>query len=311
VKLLPWRTRSLTGRQKGFGLHTRFPEQRTLTEGEVAEGHVAISLTNDLSKEYQNLFDTCEIRPQRQATAEKLVGLIVQNKERYRTAGQPLAVPWFFIGAIHNLESSLRFDRHLHNGDPLTARTVHVPKGRPVAGQPPFTWEESATDALKLENLDKVRNWTMPGILFQFEKYNGFGYRTKHPEVLTPYLWSFSKHYSTGKFTADGKFDPEATSLQCGAAVILRRMSEAGIISFDVEGKPQPDFENTAAPSISALEPLVTFSQTEKSEMAKMLQRSLNTFPGIFLKVDGVPGTRTSDAFQKVTGHFLKGDPRA
>jgi hypothetical protein len=36
----------------------------------------------------------------------------------------------------------------------------------------------------------------------------------------------------------------------------------------------------------------------------------LNTFPGIFVKVDGVPGERTSDAFRKVTGHFLFGDPR-
>jgi lysozyme family protein len=272
---------------------------------------VAISLTSELSKEYQRLFDTCEIRPRRQQNVEGLVGTIAQNKERYRTAGKPLAIPWFFIGAIHNMESSQRFDRHLHNGDPLTARTFHVPKGRPLTGQPPFTWEESATDALRLEKLDKVQDWTLPRILFQFEKYNGFGYRTRHPETLSPYLWSFSGHYDTGKFTADGKFDPEATSQQCGAAVILRRMAETGIVSFDSDGKPQPDAEDTPAPPISSFEPLVTFSQTEKSETARMLQRSLNTFPGIFVRVDGIPGTRTSDAFQKVTGHLLKGDPRA
>ena len=210
------------------------------------------------------------------------------------------------------MEASLNFNRHLHNGDPLTARTTHVPKGRPVAGDPPFTWEVSASDALQLEGLDKVKNWTMPGILFQIEKYNGFGYRTRHPEVLTPYLWSFSNQYRKGKFTADGKFDPEATSQQCGAAVILRRMSETGVIVFDADGVPQPDFKDAPAPPpISSFEPLVAFSETEKSETAKVLQRSLNALPGIFVKVDGVPGTRTSDAFQKVTGHLLKGDPRA
>jgi hypothetical protein len=41
------------------------------------------------------------------------------------------------------------------------------------------------------------------------------------------------------------------------------------------------------------------------------LQRWLNTFPGIFVKVDGVPGDRTSDAYRQVTGSFLPGDPRA
>jgi lysozyme family protein len=43
---------------------------------------------------------------------------------------------------------------------------------------------------------------------------------------------------------------------------------------------------------------------------AEDLQRWLNTFPGIFVKVDGVPGNRTSDAYKKVTGSYLPGDPR-
>ena len=63
--------------------------------------------------------------------------------------------------------------------------------------------------------------------------------------------------------------------------------------------------------AISDLEALVTYSETAISESAKALQRALNTFAGIFLRVDGVPGPRTSDALRRVTGHFLKGDPRA
>jgi len=272
---------------------------------------MAVILSNDLSQEYQKLFDTCEIRTLRQLTVEKLVDIIVQNKERYRAAGKPLGVPWFFIGCIHNMEASLNFTRHLHNGDPLTARTTHETKDRPKSGNPPFTWEESATDALQLKNLDKVKLWSIPGILFQMEKYNGFGYRNLHPEVLTPYLWSASNHYSSGKFIADHKFDPDAKSQQCGAAVLLRRMSETGTIVFDEDGHPSPDFKDTPASAIGSFDPLVTFSETEKSEVAKTLQRALNTLPGIFLRVDGLPGDRTSNAFKKVTGHFLKGDPRA
>jgi hypothetical protein len=44
---------------------------------------------------------------------------------------------------------------------------------------------------------------------------------------------------------------------------------------------------------------------------AEDLQKWLNTFDGIFVKVDGVPGDRTSNAFKKVTGVYLPGDPRA
>jgi hypothetical protein len=45
--------------------------------------------------------------------------------------------------------------------------------------------------------------------------------------------------------------------------------------------------------------------------MGELLQKALNLFPGIFLKVDGFAGKDTSGAFHKVTGHYLKGDPRA
>jgi lysozyme family protein len=78
-----------------------------------------------------------------------------------------------------------------------------------------------------------VKKWPLSVILFKLEGFNGFGYRTKHPEVLTPYLWSFSNHYTKGKFTVDRKFDANAVSKQCGAAVLLLSMSDAKIIELD------------------------------------------------------------------------------
>ena len=53
---------------------------------------------------------------------------------------------------------SLDFNRHLHNGDPLSSRTTHIPQNRPVKGKPPFTWEESTIDVLKHKRLDRVFN---------------------------------------------------------------------------------------------------------------------------------------------------------
>ena len=189
------------------------------------------TLTAQLKKEYEDLFAACAIRPEKQAAADLLVNKIAANQARYQTVAAATTVPWYVVGVIHNMEGSLNFKTHLHNGDPLTARTVHVPKGHPL-GTPPFTWEASATDALQFDNLTTVKKWTLALTLFRLEGFNGFGYRTKHPEVLTPYLWSFSNHYTKGKFVEDGKFDALALSKQCGAAVLLKVLSARGLIQI-------------------------------------------------------------------------------
>lgn len=139
-------------------------------------------------------------------------------------------IPWYFIACVHYLECSFSFKKHLHNGDPLTGYTVQVPAGRPKVGHPPpFTFNESAVDALKFMGFDKVRSWILPFILRKLEAYNGFGY-FKYKKINSPYLWSFSNHYTKGKYVKDGKFDKEAVSQQTGSAVILKRMEERGLI---------------------------------------------------------------------------------
>jgi len=195
---------------------------------------MSITLTTKLSNEYQELFASAVVNPAKQAAVKVMQDKITANRSRYEEVEQSTKVPWFVVATIHSLEGSLNFKTHLHNGDPLTARTVHVPKGRPL-GKPPFTWEESAIDALQFDGLTTVPKWTLPMILFKLEGFNGFGYRTRHPEVLTPYLWSFTNHYQKGKFVADGKFDPNAVSKQCGGAAILKALSLDGTIDISTE----------------------------------------------------------------------------
>jgi lysozyme family protein len=264
-----------------------------------------VTLTPALRDEYQGLFDTCIIRPERQETVEDLIEGLQSHQDRYQHISDETGIPWYIVGVIHNMESSQNFTRHLHNGDPLTARTTHVPAGRPKTGKPPFTWEQSAIDALRGHRLDEVTDWTVPGALFQLERFNGFGYRLRNTGVFTPYLWSFSTHYTRGKFTGDGVFSSTAVSKQCGAAVLLRRMAEMGIIDLTL------DAQAPGAGDAEQMGTTVRFSMTERTEAARHLQMFLNRFPGIFVKVDGVAGEKTSDAFKKVTGHFLLGDPRA
>lgn len=189
-----------------------------------------ITLTPKLKKEYEDLFAACVIRPEQLPVVKTTVGKIVTNRARYESVQTITGVPWYVVAVIHSLEGSLSFKTHLHNGDPLTARTTHVPKGRPVTGDPPFIWEVSAADALQFDNLPTTAKWTLSLVLFKLEGFNGFGYRSKHPEVLTPYLWSFSNHYTKGKFTVDHKFDPEVVSKQCGAAAILKQMTADHVI---------------------------------------------------------------------------------
>lgn len=121
--------------------------------------------------------------------------MIQANKDRYVAVSKLTGIPWSFIAVIHNMEASLNFKSHLHNGDPLTARTVQVPAGYPKKGNPPFKWEDSAADANLVVRIESLQRW-------------------------------------------------------------------------------------------------------------------LNTFPGIFVKIDGTPGNLTSEAFRKVTGVYLPGDPR-
>jgi lysozyme family protein len=267
---------------------------------------MTVTLTPELREEYQTLFDTLVIRAERQKDVESLVGKIDANRSRYEAVGGPLAIPWFFIGVIHCLEASLNFKKHLHNGDPLTDRTKNVPAGRPKTGEPPFEWEVSAKDALRLKNLHKLDDWSLPALLYQLERYNGFGYRTRPTGIFSPYLWSFSQHYEKGKYVKDGVFDPEAVSKQCGAAVLLRRMAERGLIAFDSANQPVDPADGSDAEG-----PLVSYDPKNVSENARLLQEALNAFPGVFLKPDGLAGPRTSDALKRVTGHFLVGDPRA
>lgn len=252
--------------------------------------------TKTLQKEYEDLYSRMEIRLDKLSIVETNTDKILQNKSRYEAVGAPLHIPWYFVGIIHSMESGRNFSRHLHNGDPLTGRTIQVPRGRPKTGNPPFTWEESAIDALKSHKLNQVGEWSLPRILYEFERYNGWGYRMRHPHVFSPYLWSFSNHYTKGKYIADGTWSETAVSQQIGAVVFLRRLEERNELSpFSV------------LPSVT--EPFFTYSNHVEPRVVD-LQRFLNTFDGITLLVDGQPGKKTSDAVNKIFGNYLLNTPK-
>jgi lysozyme family protein len=170
--------------------------------------------------ENKSLWDIMKIPLDKLPLVIKIVDKIMANKERYEKVVEGTNIPWYVIAAIHYRESSLNYKRHIHNGDPLNARTVQVPKGRPIAGSPPFTWEESAKDAITYQRLDKVTDWSIGNMLDVLEKYNGLGYKKKG--LPSPYLWSFTTNYTSGKYVADGKFSASTVDGQCGVAPIIK-----------------------------------------------------------------------------------------
>jgi lysozyme family protein len=259
-----------------------------------------IQFTPQMQAEYQRLFDTCVINPGKLPAVNGIVQTIINGKSRYDTVSSKLGIPWYFIGIVHNLEGSSKFTTHLHNGDPLSARTVQVPKGRPKTGNPPFQWEFSAEDALVSEGLDTWTDWSLPGVLFKLEGYNGFGYRKAGININSPYLWSFSNQYTKGKFVRDGEFSPTAVSGQCGAAILVRRLTET-------QNAPVENVDRIAL--IRQLGETISFAPNKVVEKARELQKMMN-LAGAHLLEDGKAGTNSSDAYSRFIGKFLPGDPR-
>lgn len=180
----------------------------------------------------KEMFLTCTVNKPDEVDA--LIDKILAHKARYQAVAQKNGVPWYFIAVLHVLETGLQFDKHLHNGDPLSGRTKKVPAGRPKKGEPPFTWEESAIDALehmKFTSSGASRlSWGVSALLDRMERYNGPGYKNKG--LPSPYLWAGSQFYKKGKFVKDGVYDPNAVSEQIGGAVILVRMMDRGLIQL-------------------------------------------------------------------------------
>jgi hypothetical protein len=69
----------------------------------------------DLAAEYQAYFDTCQIRQDKLSQVRWYTDRLIRFRDRYRDVGDPLGIPWYFIGAIHALEGGFNFETHLHN----------------------------------------------------------------------------------------------------------------------------------------------------------------------------------------------------
>lgn len=177
-------------------------------------------------------WDAAKIEPRKERSITAIVERIMASKSRYTAVADKSNVPWYVLSGLHNMESSGSFRHHLHEGSPLSGRTRWIPKGRPFKGSPPFTWEESAADALDYDKMGLV-NWSsLDATLYACERYNGLGYANYHPDIPTPYLWASTTIEKNGKYVADGKFSYTARSAQIGIAAIWKMMEHKGALNL-------------------------------------------------------------------------------
>jgi len=111
--------------------------------------------------------------------------------------------------------------RHWPRGDPWNRASIHVPRHRG-----PFpSWEAAAEDALVIcpPHAAHWPFWSIGGALTLLEQYNGLGYASMGRP--SPYVWASTDRYHSGKYIADGHYDPNAIDHQLGCAALLVRMS--------------------------------------------------------------------------------------
>jgi lysozyme family protein len=141
-------------------------------------------------------------------------------KARYQAVEGATKVPWYVVAVIHEREASQSWLASLAQGDPWNRVSIHVPRGR----GPFSSWEAAAQDALKncAPFAARWTDWSIGGLLTLLEEYNGLGYAAHG--VPSPYIWASTDQYHSGKYIADGHFDPNAVDHQLGCAALLARM---------------------------------------------------------------------------------------
>jgi lysozyme family protein len=163
----------------------------------------------------------CHILPEWMRILDTVAHRLVNARQRYVTVEIKTGVPWAVVAVIHQREASQSWAGSLAQGDPWDRVSVHVPRGRG-----PFTsWEVAAEDALFVcpPHAAKWDDWSIDGALTLLEQYNGLGYAAMGRP--SPYIWSGTDQYHSGKYVSDGHYDPNAIDHQTGCASLLMRMT--------------------------------------------------------------------------------------
>jgi lysozyme family protein len=147
-----------------------------------------------------------------------------EAKTHFQAAEAATGVPWYVIAVIKEREAGAdpNWRLGIAQGDPWSIRSIHVPRGRgPFPG-----WLEAARDALVScpPYAGRWKDWSTGGLLTLLEQYNGTGYAMRG--LPSPYIWSGTDQYRSGKYVRDGVFRADVIDVQLGCAGLLLAMSQ-------------------------------------------------------------------------------------
>lgn len=200
---------------------------------------------------YGNMWREAGIQGDRKSVTTRVANSILAEKKHfYLDVQKQTGVPWFWIACVHHRENGGKWSGVLHNGEAIIGtgrKTSLVPKGRG-----PFrTWRESAVDALKLKKLHAIDAWPIERCLYEFERYNGWGYLGR---INSPYVWAATSKQQRGKYVKDHVFDDAAWDQQLGCAAILKALMKVDqSIARQLEGeRADPVEQQPQAPAIES-----------------------------------------------------------
>lgn len=189
-----------------------------------------VILTDAWRKQYEDAFASMVVDPARKSIALNVAKHIASHKDQYVQISKVTGVPWFMIGILHEREAGLNFASYLGDGEPLDHETHNAPKGRG-----PFKdFFTGAVDALAHEGFDEIKDWSLGSILFHMEEFNGEGYHNHG--LPSPYVWSWSNKYQSGKYDRDGHFVSTLVDAQIGGAIIMFSLLQLGILVLQQTG---------------------------------------------------------------------------
>lgn len=168
-----------------------------------------------LADNYAAMLAAAKLTEPTRVTATRLL----QHRDRFLSLQQSTGVPALWVMPVFEREEP-SFECYLGNGDPLNEPTKHVPRGR----GPFASWEAGAADALKLDHISAVEDWSWARACYEWELWNGFGPRD-HGRT-SGYVWAGTDQYHGGKYVADGVWSPRTWDHQLGCFAIAKAIAE-------------------------------------------------------------------------------------
>ena len=163
------------------------------------------------------------VEPALGATLDRVAGRLIEPaaKARYVIVAAQTSVPWFIVAVIHEREACRKAGRAIWR------RAIRGTRCRCMCRK------AGAVSQLGKRRGQCARrcapyaahwaDWSVGGALTFLEEYNGLGYAQRG--VASPYIWAGTDQYRSGKYIADGHFDPHAIDHQLGCAALLARMA--------------------------------------------------------------------------------------